>query len=491
MAGTGDVNLLRLFRKAHGRIDTPGHYGAHVANHMAIGLLFLGGGRFTLGQSDSAIAMMVIAFFPPFPNGASDNRAHLQAYRHLWCLAVEPRLLVVEDIETKKVSYLPIKLVRRGDESGSRTEEIVNAPTLLPSFSDISSLSTATERYWPSSLNVSSNRAHSRKLLITRTMQVKRRTGYLSYADDPNGFRSIFNRSSSSSDWVGIGLTSDSSTDLGLSDLKELVRSFATAPQHRAFVEFICSPSSSSSSSASLNTKAFKRFCTDVLMECLTLDKPSLIGPYLSLYLLSDLGAKGRGSSLHLRELEKVLDFYDRHAFKTLRVSSGTNESILPSTKDHRKPLIYRGLLDRMQISTRKKTVSEMDSMNPDQTRVLRLLQRYSSSLDFSSAVDDVDSDEKKVAARQLSFHLVNNQIPGVSTLSRLKDLIARTCTEMKGQLSNAEATLVMKTILRSLAAGDASEEGAGENEQRDDWGWLESGMFEAILKGWLAGNVG
>jgi hypothetical protein len=40
-------------------------YGVHsILTHMSLGLLFLGGGRYTLGTSDAVIACMVTAFFP-------------------------------------------------------------------------------------------------------------------------------------------------------------------------------------------------------------------------------------------------------------------------------------------------------------------------------------------------------------------------------------------------------------------------------------------
>ncbi len=40
-AGSGDINLLRHLRRAHGDVDGDICYGSHMAAHMAIGLLFL------------------------------------------------------------------------------------------------------------------------------------------------------------------------------------------------------------------------------------------------------------------------------------------------------------------------------------------------------------------------------------------------------------------------------------------------------------------
>ena len=86
------------------------NYGSHMAVHIAIGLLFLGGGRLALASSPRAVAALLVAFFPKFPTHSSDNRYHLQvrlvnvrgtnsylytlqALRHLYVLAVEPRLV--------------------------------------------------------------------------------------------------------------------------------------------------------------------------------------------------------------------------------------------------------------------------------------------------------------------------------------------------------------------------------------------------------------
>ena len=48
MAGTGDLSVLRLCRYLRTRVGSPFgfvSYGSHMAIAMAIGLLFLGGGK--------------------------------------------------------------------------------------------------------------------------------------------------------------------------------------------------------------------------------------------------------------------------------------------------------------------------------------------------------------------------------------------------------------------------------------------------------------
>jgi hypothetical protein len=53
MAGTGEISCLRRLQFAYGMYhQTMYHrsfkYGIHITTHMSLGLLFLGGGRFTL-----------------------------------------------------------------------------------------------------------------------------------------------------------------------------------------------------------------------------------------------------------------------------------------------------------------------------------------------------------------------------------------------------------------------------------------------------------
>lgn len=45
MAGTGNIQVLRVARSLHKRCSNDITYGNHMAVHMAIGFLFLGGGR--------------------------------------------------------------------------------------------------------------------------------------------------------------------------------------------------------------------------------------------------------------------------------------------------------------------------------------------------------------------------------------------------------------------------------------------------------------
>ncbi|KAJ2903142.1 uncharacterized protein MKZ38_010406 [Zalerion maritima] len=104
MAGTGDLVVLRRLRALHGREENMTTYGSHLAAHLATGALFLGSGTKTFGSSPMATASLVMAFYPVWPGHVMDNRAHLQAARHFWTLAVEERCLVAREVTGGVVS---------------------------------------------------------------------------------------------------------------------------------------------------------------------------------------------------------------------------------------------------------------------------------------------------------------------------------------------------------------------------------------------------
>ena len=110
MAGTGDLDALRILKMLRWRCDDEARYGFHMICGMAIGLLFLGGGSCTLGRDPSDIAALVVAFFPRFPLNTSDNQNHLQALRHLYALAVKRRELRAVDVDSEATVRVPVEL---------------------------------------------------------------------------------------------------------------------------------------------------------------------------------------------------------------------------------------------------------------------------------------------------------------------------------------------------------------------------------------------
>lgn len=153
MAGTGDISVLRRLRALHGRDDPNVPYGSHLSAHLAVGALFLGCGTATFGTSNIAIASLLLSFYPVFPTGVMDNRAHLQAFRHFWVLASEQRCLVSHDVQTGQPTSVPVQ-IRLETDNGGRSVLHRITPCLLPPLEQISSLSTKSgPRYWDVNLD--------------------------------------------------------------------------------------------------------------------------------------------------------------------------------------------------------------------------------------------------------------------------------------------------------------------------------------------------
>jgi len=152
MAGTGDLITFRHLRRLHGRTDAETSYGSHMATHLAIGALFLGGGAYTFSTSNKAIAGLLMAFYPLWPSDVSDNAVHLQAFRHLWVLSAEARCVIVQDIDSRKPVNAKIKLVMK-----DKIERELKAPCLLPELDTIQSIETMETNYYPIKLDFINN----------------------------------------------------------------------------------------------------------------------------------------------------------------------------------------------------------------------------------------------------------------------------------------------------------------------------------------------
>jgi len=165
MAGSGDLAVLRTCRYLRARVHTSTvvTYGSHMAVHMAAGLLFLGGGRYGLASTPSAVAAMIVAFFPKFPTHSNDNRYHLQAFRHLYVLAVQPRLLVTRCSQTGQIVPCTFDIQYAATDISWRTKAAkltpspqqleMLSPLLLPSLDLLASVSVADKQFWPVSFN--------------------------------------------------------------------------------------------------------------------------------------------------------------------------------------------------------------------------------------------------------------------------------------------------------------------------------------------------
>ncbi|KAG0056731.1 Anaphase-promoting complex subunit 1 [Gryganskiella cystojenkinii] len=251
VAGSGRVDFLRRLRAAHQRVKGDTTYGSHLAYHLSMGLLFLGGGTYNLGTSNHCVAALFCSLYPRLPSFPADNRTHNQAFRHLWVMAAEPRCLVTRDFKTGVACPIPIRIHlkpfydaptakallemtssldirdrsrfplanivgtpspsteemtrQEGDESTATTNKDfmpsvmeVFTPCLLPELSTITKIELLGPRYFPMSLEIApesrSDLTKIWRMLRARSVSVIRRTAYLSYSEDNLGSRGIIVR---------------------------------------------------------------------------------------------------------------------------------------------------------------------------------------------------------------------------------------------------------------------------------------------------------
>lgn len=323
MAGTGELNVLRRLRAMHGNVRKTVSYGTHMAIHMALGLLFLGKGRFTLGTSKVATAALLCAFYPVFPQTPSCNRFHLQALRHMWVLAVEPRCLIARDVESGMSVYLRLKFKLSEDAEGTEkpvvTAKYLTAPTLTPSLASIVSIQTDSPRYWPVTLDFQNVKGHLQFFIKTQTIFVKRKAGHLSYAQDPRGIQSLYTQPESEgatnvfdNGEIAKALVSKKA------HLVNLIASFQSfSPIARTDLKSFCLAETDDL----VVTQLSAAFMTTIVMESLVQDKPEANAVYraLSQAFECDAGLPVRNA----QALVFVSKFYDDdiygQLFKTRR----------------------------------------------------------------------------------------------------------------------------------------------------------------------------
>jgi anaphase-promoting complex subunit 1 len=401
VAGSGDIQVLRRLRYAFGMYNPPVRYGTHVAIHMSIGLLFLGSGRFTLGTSDAAIAAMVTAFFPRFNQVSSDNKSYLQALRHLWVLAVEPRCLVARDVDTKEVVFLPVKIkLKEGTETG--TAQLV-MPTLVPDIDKIQSLRVDTPRYWPFYIDIVNLPHHKEALLKNQTLFVKRRTAFLSYMEDPKGSRSLFVRSGSSAGDAAVldfPQLKNTSTHPA-TDLHHFISSYSNDPFFLAFADFFCREESQTD-----EEKLFFAYCYAALHDSILQDKPRTVQTHLTLYRYRQMSPQSPDMVLAHQDLKFAHEFYSKIYDRRF---SGRAEN-------NPRPALLR---ESSLRSALHELEAKLEALHV-QPAFTSLLRRYARGLEIPPFEPGSASFDM---SRALAWYLQRNSIPTASVLLVLSSL--------------------------------------------------------------------
>ncbi|XP_052275462.1 anaphase-promoting complex subunit 1-like isoform X2 [Dreissena polymorpha] len=307
MAGTGNLEVMRHCRMFSARVGPPYNqyvmYGSHMAISMAIGLLYLGGGKYTLSTRPESIAVMLCAFFPKFPTHSNDNRYHLQAFRHLYVLASELRTMLPRDVDTGHPCYVPVEIKFKDTPHYSNESYKTTAPCTLPDLDLLVEIKILGPRYWPIVFNCNKNWENLRSLLKHNgTLYVKQRAGHLSYVEDPNGYRSMLARS----------LTVDQSSQTCVKP--DVIKAFTADPKVLALTDYFFRDQEHDAS-------GLLQVLSDVLYECVTLEKPEAISTHIDLDQVTRR-AEFRSTSMGISQLKLIFAYYNMEHSLTLEGGS-------------------------------------------------------------------------------------------------------------------------------------------------------------------------
>lgn len=103
-----------------------------------IGLLFLGGGNYSLRRDPMSAACLLLSLLPKYPIRTVEQQFHLQAARHLYVLAAEPRALHTVDVDSGETVSVEVDVTL---VSGKVIR--MAAPGLLPELASIRTVSVA------------------------------------------------------------------------------------------------------------------------------------------------------------------------------------------------------------------------------------------------------------------------------------------------------------------------------------------------------------
>ncbi|KAM6997725.1 anaphase-promoting complex subunit 1 [Tautogolabrus adspersus] len=297
MSGTGNLKVLQLCRFFHKRTGGEMNYGFHMAHHMALGLLFLGGGRYTLSTSNSAIAALLCALYPHFPAHSTDNRYHLQALRHLAVLAAEPRLLVPVDVDSLKPCYALLEVTYKETKWYEETTVELMAPTMLPELHLLKRVKVKGPRYWELSVDLSKETQHLKSILSRDgVLYVKLRAGQLPYKDDPQGWKSLL-------------ASSVNHRNSGVRAFKpEAISTFTSEPALVSFAEFFCK-----TSDGMKHREDTLALFSAMLYECVTQECPEMLPTYIAIeQTVSALHRGDLQQTFPLWQMRLVVELWDR-----------------------------------------------------------------------------------------------------------------------------------------------------------------------------------
>ena len=116
----------------------------------------------------------------------------MQALRHFYVLAAEPRLILPRDIDNKQSCYATVHLTFKNERLAAGQEKVLKAPCLLPQLDSLEKVELNDDRYWAIVFERGYNWQQLEGMLEKcGSLCMKQRAGCLSYLEDPHGFRSL------------------------------------------------------------------------------------------------------------------------------------------------------------------------------------------------------------------------------------------------------------------------------------------------------------
>ncbi|XP_014750636.1 PREDICTED: anaphase-promoting complex subunit 1 isoform X1 [Sturnus vulgaris] len=317
MAGSGNLKVLQLCRFMHKKTGGEMNYGFHLAHHMALGLLFLGGGRYSLSTSNSSIAALLCALYPHFPVHSTDNRYHLQALRHLYVLAAEPRLLTPVDVDSNTPCYALIEVTYKGTQwYGEATEELM-APTLLPELHLLKQIRVKGPRYWELLIDLSKGTTHLQSILSKGgILYVKLRAGQLSYKEDPMGWRSL------------LAQTVTHRNSEARAFKPEAISAFTSDPALFSFADYFCKPTVNMG-----QKQEILDLFSSILYECVTQENPEMLPTYIAIdQAVRRLERREMSETFELWQMKLVLEFFSSRSHQE-RVSRNPTRGLFMNSE--------------------------------------------------------------------------------------------------------------------------------------------------------------
>uniref|UniRef100_A0A0E0HD67 Uncharacterized protein n=1 Tax=Oryza nivara TaxID=4536 RepID=A0A0E0HD67_ORYNI len=293
MAGSGHLQTFRLLRYLRGRSSAEGQVS------LAIGFLFLGGGTHTFSTSNSAVAALLITLYP------------------------QPRWIQTVDVDTGLPVYCPLEVTVAETEYYDETNYCEVTPCLLPERSVLKNIRVCGPRYWSQVITLTPEdkpwwKSGDRTDPFNGgVLYIKRKVGSCSYSDDPIGCQSLLSRAMHEVCDTPSTSCSNQANSATRSSLRvdQLVSTFSANPSLIAFAKLCCQ------SWKDRRNGSFEEFCSQILYECMSKDRPALLQVYISFYTIIET----------MWEHLKIghFPFSDSLFLSSLKVASAYNEALI------------------------------------------------------------------------------------------------------------------------------------------------------------------